>query len=130
MVRLVKFHELIYPPRLLDCQQKLPAPSLVKGAAIVALTGLHVEPVPDVVAVAVGTIGVLVRVNVGPAVGVRVRVAVGPEGVLVRVAVRVKVAVGPTGVLVTRLPPYTEACTEVLASPLAPLMMRVPQLLI
>ena len=40
--------------------------------------------------------GVLVRVGLGPTVGVRVLVAVGPPGVLVRVGVRV----GPLGVFV------------------------------
>src|SRR5690242_5830900 len=71
-VRLARFQELIWPPRLLDRQQKVPAPSKVNGAVIVAVTGLHVTLVPVVgVRVAV-TIGVLVRVGV--TIGVLVRV--------------------------------------------------------
>src|SRR5687768_2422720 len=108
------FQLLMNEPRLLDCQQKVPAPSKVNGAAMVAVTGLHAPPVTAVgvrVGVALGPIGVFVRVavrvgvRVGPMgvfvrVGVRVGVKVGPVGVLVRVAVRVGVNVGPIGVLV------------------------------
>src|SRR4051812_37370434 len=68
---LVVFHELIKPPRLLACQQNVPAPSKVNGIVTVDVTGLHVLPLT----------GVDVRVAVGPAVGVRVRVAVGPASV-------------------------------------------------
>ena len=79
---LVVFQELIYAPKLLDCQQSVPAPSKVNGAVMVDVIGLQVEPLM-VVAVIVGVrvgvkdgpaVGVLVRVDVGPAVGVRVRV--------------------------------------------------------
>jgi len=94
---------------LLVCQQKVPTPSLLKGAVMVAVTGLHV-PAPPVgvtvgVRVAVTGRGVFVRV------GVLVGVNVGPPGVIVRVGVRdgvgeavggngVKVAVGGCGVFV------------------------------
>ena len=99
---------------MLDCQQNVPAPSCVKGAEIVAVTGLQVPPLPGVlvsVGVLVGGNGVFVRVGVllGPTgvfvlVGVRVGVLVGPVGVYVRV----NVAVRTTGVLVAvRLPPGT-----------------------
>jgi len=87
-VTLVVFHELIYVARVLACQQRMPAPSKVNGAVIVDVTGLHV-PTPDVAV----TVGVRVRVLVGPGVGVRVGVLEIPTvGVLVRVAVRVTVA--------------------------------------
>ena len=55
-------------PRLLDRQQNVPAPSLVKGAEIVALIGLQVEPPPPP--------GVGVRVGVRSGVGVEVRAGV------------------------------------------------------
>ena len=42
MVTLVAFHELMYVPRLLDCQQNVPAPSKTKGEAITAVTGEQV----------------------------------------------------------------------------------------
>ena len=88
---LVVFHELIKLPRLLACQQKVPAPSKVKGAEIVDVTGLQVEPVPGVF-VRVGEmmgVGDLVTVN-----GVGVRVGVFPEpGVAVRVCVAVRATV-------------------------------------
>ena len=111
-VRLVKFQELMYEPRLLDCQQKVPTPSWVKGAVIVAVTGLHVEPLVGVAVTASGVrvrvgvfvipaVGVRVGVLVIPAVGVRVGVVVIAGGV-VGVAVRVGVFEGPAvGVLVT-----------------------------
>ena len=93
IVRLLTFHELIYVPRLVDCQQKVPTPSCVNGAVMVAVTGLQVF-----VTIVVGvTDGATVRVGVaviGPAVGVRVRVTVGPPGVRVRVEVLVMPAVG------------------------------------
>src|SRR5689334_10226076 len=89
-VTLVVFHELMYVPRLLDCQQKVPEPSKLKGAVMVALTGLHV-PVPMV------AVGVKVRVDVLLMAGVEVRVGVSVT-VLVRVGVLliagVKVRVG------------------------------------
>src|SRR4051794_26869576 len=94
MLRFVKFQEFTYDPRLLVCQQKVPAPSCTKGALMVAVTGLQVEP-PDV-GVAV-RVGVRVGVDVGP-MGVRVGVDVGPMGVFVRVGVFViagGVLVGP-----------------------------------
>src|SRR5512140_1733168 len=69
------FQELMYEPRLLDCQQKVPAPSLVKGAVIVPVIGLQVEPPPP-------GVGVRVNVGVGPVPGVEVRVG-GGTGVLV-----------------------------------------------
>src|SRR5581483_4221987 len=48
-----------------------------------------------------GPVGVAVRVGVGPpGVTVRVGVAVGPLGVAVRVGVDVRVGVGPPGVAV------------------------------
>ena len=77
---------------MLACQQKVPAPSKVKGAVMVDVTGLHAPTR------AVGVmLGVTVRVLVGPVVGVPgVRV-----DVLTRVGVRVAVnaAVGvPSGV--------------------------------
>ena len=61
---------------MFDFQQKVPEPSWVNGAVMVALTGLHAPAA----LVAVGP-GVLVRVAVG-STGVLVRVAVGPLGVL------------------------------------------------
>ncbi len=61
-------------PRLLDCQQNVPAPSKVKGAVIVDVTGLQ-APAPDV---AVG-------VWEAATVGVRVGVLVIDPGVWVRV---------------------------------------------
>jgi hypothetical protein len=100
-VKLVRFQELMYAPRLLDCQQKAPIPSWVKGAAIVAVTGLHVEPLVGVAVIAsevgvrvgvFGTKGVTVRVNVGPGVAVRVEVLV-TKGVTVRVGVSPAVGV-------------------------------------
>src|SRR6185436_2049809 len=94
--RLARFQELMLLPRLLERQQKVPAPSKVKGAVIVAVTGLHVPTCPGVgvrVAVGEGPVGVLVGV------GVRVAVGEGPVGVLVRVGVRVAVGEGPVGVL-------------------------------
>src|SRR6185295_19278738 len=87
LVRLARFQELMLLPRLLDRLQKVPAPSKVKGAVIVAVTGLQVVPAPGV-GVRVGPIGV----------GVRVGVRVGPVAVGVRVAVRVGVRVGPVAV--------------------------------
>ena len=82
MVRLVRFHELMDVPRLPDCQQKLPAPSCVNGAVIVALTGLQVEPATDVTT----DVGVFVLVGEAPGVGVLVLVAVTTvPGVEVRV---------------------------------------------
>src|SRR4029434_11013400 len=86
-VRLSRFQELILLPRLLERQQSVPAPSKVKGAVIVAVSGLQVVPPPGV-GVRVGPIGVEVRV------GVRVR----PVAVGVRVGVRVAVLVGPIAV--------------------------------
>src|ERR1044071_7121457 len=87
MVRRASSQEFTNEPRLLVCQQKVPAPSKVNGAAIVAVTGLQVPP-PGV--------GVRVGVLVGvPGAGVRVGVAEGPVvGVLVRVGVRVAVGCG------------------------------------
>lgn len=82
---LAVFHELIYAPRLVDCQQNVPVPSNVNGAVMLEDTGLHGTPVIGV-GVRVGvfvTAGVLVRV------GIRVMVGVGP--VAVRVGVRVMV---------------------------------------
>src|ERR1051325_3568803 len=84
-VRLARFQELMLLPRLLERQQSVPAPSKVKGAAIVELTGLHVTP---------PAVGVRVAVATMP-VGVRVRVAVAVGGVLERVGVRVGVLLGP-----------------------------------
>ena len=56
---------------MVDCQQKLPAPSCVNGAVMVDETGLH-PPVPIV------GVGEMVTVRVGvaemPMVGVGVRV--------------------------------------------------------
>src|SRR4029078_9354703 len=75
-VTLAVFQELMLLPRLLERQQRVPAPSKVKGAVIVAVTGLHVVPPP----------GVAVRVAVGPVVAVRVDVGEGPV-VAVRVGV-------------------------------------------
>src|SRR5215216_2048021 len=84
-VRLATFQELMLLPRLLDRQQKVPAPSKVKGAAMVEVTGLQAPTL------GVGVrVGVRVAVGEGPAVGVRVRVGEGPV-----VAVRVGVAVLP-----------------------------------
>ncbi len=79
IVTLVVFHELRNVPRLLDCQQKVPAPSKVKGAVMVEVTGLHgTAPLVGVM------VEVAVRVPVGVApVGVRVEVSVGPAGVQV-----------------------------------------------
>src|SRR6185436_14702347 len=90
-VTLAVFQELMLLPRLLERQQKVPAPSKVNGAVIVAATGLQVTP-PGV--------GVRVGVLVGePGVGVLVRVGVlvgePGVGVLVRVGVLVGVKVGP-----------------------------------
>ena len=96
-VMLVVFHELTKVPRLLDCQQKVPAPSKVKGAVMVDVTGLQVPP-PEV-GVAVGGTEVKVRVGVRVIAGgvkVRVGVLVGP----LKVAVRVGVLVGPLKVAV------------------------------
>ena len=59
------------------CQQKVPAPSKLKGA-LMAVAGVHANGLPVAV-----TVGVFVRV------GVRV----GPTGVLVRVGVRLGVVV-------------------------------------
>src|SRR5262245_42141041 len=42
MVRLTRFQLLIWPPRLLERQHKVPAPSNMKGAVIVDATGLQV----------------------------------------------------------------------------------------
>src|SRR6185295_11864305 len=67
MVRRAMFQEFTKAPRLLVCQQNVPAPSKVNGAVIVAVTGLHVEPLE---------VGVRVGVAEGPVVGVAVRVAV------------------------------------------------------
>src|SRR6185436_7499174 len=94
-VRLATFQELMLLPRLLERQHKVPAPSKVKGAAMVDVTGLQ-APTPAVgvrvgVAVATMPVGVRVRVAVGAVlvrVGVRVGVLEGP-GVAVRVGVRV-----------------------------------------
>src|SRR4051812_5726009 len=84
---LVVFQELMKVPRLADCQQKLPAPSKVKGAVMVAVTGLQ-APAPLVGM----TVGVFVRV------AVRLAVKVGPTSVIVPVGlgelVRVGVRVG------------------------------------
>src|SRR5512134_3846593 len=103
MVRLARFQEFTKDPRLLVCQQNVPAPSKANGAAMVEVTGLQ-APGPEVgVGVLVGPVGVFVTVGVG--------VAVGPIGVLVRVGVSVGVLVGPievfvgVGVLVTSPPP-------------------------
>ena len=119
---LVVFQELMKPPRLLACQQKVPAPSKVNGTVMVEVTGLHAPPVGGVVAVLVTTgatvgvkvrvgvgggaepvrvtttTGVLVRVGLGPLVEVRVRVALGPL-----VGVKVRVAVGPVVEVKVRL---------------------------
>src|ERR1041384_1153638 len=73
-VRFCRFQELMLLPRLLERQQKVPAPSKVKGAVMVAVTGLHVTPPGVGVRVAVTT-GVLVRVGVS--VGVLVARVVG-----------------------------------------------------
>ncbi len=109
-VRLAMFQELMKLPRLLARQQKVPAPSRVKGVAISAVTGLQV-PLPDV-GVGVGVfvfvaVGVLVLVDVGVNVGVEpVAVAVGVfvfVGVVVGVPVRVGVVV-TVGVLVGPVP--------------------------
>jgi hypothetical protein len=79
----------------------------VKGAVIVAVTGLQVPPLGVLVRVGVlvGPVGVFVRVGVADGVLVRVGVNVGPDGVLVRVAVGVNVDVDTTGVLVAVGPP-------------------------
>src|SRR5262245_33354384 len=77
MVRLARLQEFTKVPRLLVCQQNVPAASKAKGAAIGEVTGLHAAR---------------------PGVGVRVGGLVGPIGVLV--GVRVGVLVGPIGVLV------------------------------
>ena len=97
MVRLARFQELTKEPILLARQQKVPAPSKAKGAAIVEVIGLQVPP-PGVGV----RVGVLVGVAEGPVVGVLVRVGVrvgvaeGPVvGVFVRVGVRVDVGEGP-----------------------------------
>ena len=93
IVRLVRFHELTYDPRLLDCQQKLPAPSKVNGAVIVEVTGLH-APAPEV-GVIVGVTGSGVRVSVFVIAGVTVRVREAPlVGEAPPVGVRVSVRVG------------------------------------
>src|SRR5512134_2642702 len=99
MVRLARFQEFTKDPRLLVCQQNVPAPSKANGAAMVEVTGLQ-APGPEV---GVG-VGVRVGVLVGPGwvlvtVGVRVGVFVGPGWVLVTVGVRVGVFVGPGWVL-------------------------------
>jgi hypothetical protein len=61
-VTLLVFHELMNVPRLLDCQQNVPAPSKVNGAVMVEVTGLQAP----VTAVGVGlTVGVRVGVRVG-----------------------------------------------------------------
>ena len=92
---LVVFHELIKPPRLLACQQNVPAPSKVNGIVMMDVTGLQAPPAVGVT-VAVGPlVGVKVRVGVlvmtGGIVGVKVRVGVlvitGVPGVFVRVGV-------------------------------------------
>ncbi len=70
IVTLTVFQELMYVPRLLDCQQNAPAPSKVKGAVMVDVTGLQAPPV--------GWVGEAVAV--GPVVGVDVRVGVVVEG--------------------------------------------------
>ena len=106
-VTLVVFQELIYVPRLLDCQQKVPAPSKLKGAVMVEETGLH-APTPDVGAM----VGVMVRVGVDVLVDVRVTVRVGVNvadpvrvGVIVSVGVTVGVDVSVSvGVRVTVSP--------------------------
>ena len=54
---LVVFQELIKLPRLLACQQNVPAPSNVKGTVMVEVTGLQAPPV--------GWVGVMVGVRVG-----------------------------------------------------------------
>ncbi len=80
---------------MLACQQKVPTPSWVNGAVMVAVTGLHVAPlevgtgVNVRVGVLVNTMPVGVRVRVGPGVGVRVGVNVPVVPVGVRVTVRV-----------------------------------------
>ena len=107
---LVVFQELRYVPRLLDCQQNVPAPSKVNGAVMVDVTGLQAptpavgETVGDNVRVGVMAGGVNVRVGVlvMPGVNVRVGVLVGVleiAGVLVMVGVRLGVSV-MAGVLV------------------------------
>ena len=101
-VTLTVFHELIYVPRLLDCQQNVPEPSKVKGAVIVDVIGLHVPTLPvgvmDGVRVRVGVAGSGVTLRVVVIDGVTVTVPL--VGVKVRVAVRVGVKVGPTAVRV------------------------------
>ncbi len=84
----------MYVPRLLDCQQKVPDPSKVKGAVVVEVTGLQ----PSVM-------GVGVRVGVFEIAGVSVRVGVRVgvfeiAGVSVRVGVRVGVLVKQAQVVV------------------------------
>src|SRR5262245_44970778 len=44
IVTLVVFQESMKSPRRSDCQQKVPAPSKVKGAAMVEFTGLQIAP--------------------------------------------------------------------------------------
>src|SRR4051794_11277121 len=94
-VNFVRFQELMYEPRLLDFQHKLPVPSKVKGAVMVAFTGLHVLPLLDV------GMGVLVRATVGTGVLVRtlvgmdVLVGTGILGVFVRTGVGFDVLFSP-----------------------------------
>ena len=81
---LVVFQELMKLPRLAACQQKVPAPSKVKGIVMVEVTGL--QPPEGEVAVGVEDGpggGVFVWVAVGPGVNVLVGVLVGPAAPLV-----------------------------------------------
>src|ERR1051326_5800663 len=83
----VMFQLLMKEPRLDDFQHFVPAPSNVKGAVMVASTGLQAPGTP--VAVAVGR---AVEVAVAVAAVVAVAVDVG-RGVAVALAVAVAVAV-------------------------------------
>src|SRR5882757_9664512 len=91
MVTLVVFHELIYVPRLVDCQQKLPAPSKVKGAVMVDVTGEQ-APTLGVIVIVGEAMRVAVMADVTVMVGVRVGVLL-TAGVRVRVKVAVEVRV-------------------------------------
>ena len=79
MVNFVRFQELMYVPRLLDFQHRLPVPSKVKGAVMVEFTGLQV--LPPLVVVAVGGTGVLVDPTGVCVGGTKVGVFVAPTGV-------------------------------------------------
>ena len=50
IVRSARFHELVYEPRLLACQQNAPAPSNVNGGVLVDVTGLQAPPQPSMIA--------------------------------------------------------------------------------